>query len=138
MIHPEEDLLGSEELQKVEKQKPKQDYVYNYHTTRQRLGLIHLYIIDAIHEGDGQQLFAILPYILLLFHLYKRTKYAYVMLLHLVKTIALLPSGLANELVHDRFWNTKGGAGNNNPLDYCMEHMVGLFKLSLKQLGACF
>ena len=140
-IHPEEHLLGSEELQKVEEQKPrcKQDYVYNYltyHTSRLRFGLIHLYIIDAIHEGDGQRLFAILPYILLLFHLYKRTKYAYVTLLHLVKAVALLPSGLANELVHDRFWNTKGGAGNNIPLDLRMEHMVRLFKLSLKQLGA--
>ena len=136
MIHPEEDLLGCEELQKVEEQKPKRDYVYNCHTSRQRFGLIHVYIIDAIHEGDGQQLFAILPYILLLFHLYNHTKYAYVTLLYLVKTIAFLHSGLANELVYDRFWNTKGGEGNNNPLDLCMEHMVRLFKFSLKQLGA--
>ena len=57
-------------------------------------------------------------------------------LLHLVKIYALLPSGLAHELVHERFWNSKGGKGHNIPLDLRMEHMVRLFKLSLKKLGA--
>ena len=112
------------------------DHIYNYHTARLQFGLVHLYIRDAIHEGDGQRLLLVLPYALLLFHKYKRTKYAYVTLLHLVKIYALLPSGLAHELVHERFWNSKGGKGRNIPLDLRMEHMVRLFKLSLKQMGA--
>ena len=114
----------------------KDDHLLNYHTSRLKFGLLHLYIRDAIQEGDGQRLLLILPYILLFFHLYKRTKYAYVILLHLVKVYAILPSGLAHELVYERFWNSKGGKGKNIPLDLRMEHMVRLFKLSLKQLGA--
>ena len=68
--------------------------------------------------------------------MFKRTKYSYVILLHLVKAIAVLPSGKANELLCERFFNRKGGAGNNIPMDLRMEHMVRLLKCALKQLGA--
>ena len=108
----------------------------NYHVARLRFGLVDLFLRDAIKEGDGYSLLKALPYILMFFHKYKRTKYAYVCLLHLVKVYSILSKSLAHELIYDRFWNTKGGAGNNIPYDLRMEHMVRLFKLSLKQLGA--
>lgn len=136
--HPNEDIpMEQSSENQQEDTQSQEDCMKNYHIARLRFGLVDLDLRDAIKEGDGTRLLVTLPYLLMLFHLYKRTKYAYVTLLHLVKAFALLPESLANELVHDRFWNTKGGAGNNIPLlDLRMEHMVRLFKLSLKQLGA--
>ena len=137
MKHSNEDILMEEHPENQQQDSQGQeDFIRNYHIARLRFGLVDLDLRDAIKEGDGARLLVTLSYLLILFHLHKRTKYACVTLLHLVKAFALLPESLANELVHDRFWNTKGGAGNNIPLDLRMEHMVRLFKLSLKQLGA--
>ena len=94
-----------------------EDCVMNYHVTRLRFGLLDLFVRDAIQEGNGDHLLLSLPYLLMLFHHYKRTKYAYVLLLHLVKVYALLPESISHELIYCRFWNTKGGAGSNIPLD---------------------
>ena len=114
----------------------KRDHQLEYHLARLRFGLLDLHLRDAIKEGDGQRLFNTMPYLLLIFNAYKRTKYSYVTLLHLVKVLVLLPEGIAREVVSDRFFNRKGGLGNNIPMDLRMEHMVRLLKTSLKQLGA--
>ena len=134
--HPNEHIPShTESVSFSEKKTEEEDFLRNYHVARLRFGLLDLFVRDSI-QGDGARILLCLPYLLLLFHHYKRTKYSYVILLHLVKVYALLPESLAHELVYCRFWNTKGGAGNNIPLDLRMEHMVRLFKLSLKQLGA--
>lgn len=58
------------------------------------------------------------------------------MLLFLAKLYAILPTGMAFELMHNRFFNVSGKAGGNIPLDLRMEHLNKLLKIALKQLGA--
>ena len=43
---------------------------------------------------------------------------------------------MAFELIHNRFFNATGKAGDNIPLDLRMEHLNKLLKTALKQLGA--
>lgn len=138
-MHPNEPLLFSEataEAQQPESSCTEEDNKFNYHVARLRFGLLDLNLRDSIKEGDGERLFLTLPLLLLFFHVYKRTKYSYVILLHLTKAMSTMSAGQAHELIWNRFFNKKGGAGHNIPLDLRMEHMVRLLKSSLKQLGA--
>ena len=53
---------------------------------------------------------------LLFLYTYGRVKYAYVVLLFLAKLHAILPTGMAFELIHNRFFSATGKAGDNIPL----------------------
>ena len=64
-----------------------QDYMYNYHNAKLTFGFILLEFNDAIKEGDGDRLFDIYKMALLLYKAHGHFKYAYVVLLHLVKCI---------------------------------------------------
>lgn len=95
-----------------------------------------LHLDDAVREGDAGRLLHFLKVALLLLHCHHRVKYAYVVLLFLVKIYAILPKGIALEVLHHKVFNTLGKAGGNIPLHLRMEHLNKLLKLALKQLGA--
>ena len=90
----------------------------------------------AVKEGDSRRLLQSMKIALLFLHTYGRVKYAYAVLLFLAKFHAILPSGMAFELIHNRFCNVSGKAGGNIPLDLRMEHLNKLLKTALKQLGS--
>ena len=60
---------------------------------------------DAVKEGDGQRLFDICKITLLLFESHGHPKYAYAVLLYLVKCTALLSEQQALSCKWNRFYN---------------------------------
>lgn len=113
-----------------------QDPVYNYHCVRLAYGLFMAEMNDAIREGDGERLVDCYKLALLFFHNYGHPKYAYVVLLHLVKLRAFLSESEAFDLTYNRFHNERGGKGNNIPLDLRKEHDHHVIKPMWKALGS--
>lgn len=69
----------------VEEGSTQEDYVFNYHQAKLTFGLILFEFDDALKEGDGERLHDLYKFALLLYKAYHKTKYAYVVLLYLVK-----------------------------------------------------
>ena len=69
----------------VEEGSTQEDYVFNYHQAKLTFGLILFEFDDALKEGDGERLHDLYKFALLLYKAYHKTKYAYVVLLNLVK-----------------------------------------------------
>lgn len=73
---------------------------------------------------------------LLLYHSEWHTKYAYVVLLHLLKIVAILPEFEAHRLKWNRFYNKYGGSGNNISQDLKKEQQNKVLKTFWRALGA--
>ena len=135
-----EDIANGQEQQDEEhsktKEKPTNDYVYNYHIARLTYGLLIDALSDAVKEGDSDRILACLKMFLPILHVYGRTKYSYAVLLFLSKYYAILPEGYAHEILHDRVFNSSGKQGGNIPLDLRMEHLNRLLKMAFRQLLA--
>ena len=91
----------------------KEDNLFNYHQTKLVFGLILFEFDDAIREGDGQRLHEIYKFALVIFKAHHKTKYAYVILLHLVKLAGMLSERDAHNLKWNRFFNKNGLKGGN-------------------------
>jgi hypothetical protein len=115
---------------------PKSDYKFNYHQSKLMFGLLLKDFNDTIREGDGEHLFDLYKLALLLYHSEKHTKYAYVVLLHLLKIVAILPEFDAHRLKWNRFYNKYGGKGNNISLDLKKEQQNKVLKTFWRALGA--
>ena len=76
----------------------------------------------AIKEGDGARLFELYKLALLLYKTYDHYKYAYAVLLYLVKYTAILPRSQASRLKGNTFFNGSGLPGRNIPLNLQKEH----------------
>ena len=81
------------------------DRLYNYHNGELQFGLIFFDFNDAIPEGDGQRLHDIYKLALLLYKFGGHFKYAYVVLLHLVNSVALYSEFEAFQILWNRFYN---------------------------------
>ena len=123
---------GSNEEPSEEKN---EDHKYNYHVTRLFYGLFMEDINDAIREGDSERLLDCIKLSLLVFRKFRKDKYAYTTLLFLCKLFAILPEKEAFHLLRNRFFNGKGGKGNNIPLDLLNEFFNHLLKTCLRSLG---
>ncbi|KAL9977306.1 hypothetical protein ACROYT_G014696 [Oculina patagonica] len=77
---------------------------------------------DALKEGDGDRLFELYKLALLLYKTHGHYKYAYGVLLYLVKCIAVLPPSHALQLKWNRTYNVSGLPGRNITLDLQKEH----------------
>lgn len=95
---------------------------------------------DAVKEGDGGCLFELyklhVHVALLLYKAYGHYKYAYAVLLYLVKCIAILPPAQALRLKWNRSFNGSGLPGRNIPLDLQKEHDNKDIKTMWRNLGA--
>lgn len=111
-----------------------QDYMDNYHSAKLTFGLILLEFNDAIKEGDGDRLFD-KKMALLLYKVHGHFKYAYVVLLHLVKCICILPEKQALSVKWNRFYNGSGRQGTNISLDLKKEQQNGVLKSVWRALG---
>ena len=113
----------------------KQDFRYNYHIAKLTFGLILMDFRDVVKEGDGDRLFDIYKVALLLYKTHGHYKYAYVILLHLVKCISQLPKQQVLSCKWNRFYNGSGGKGTNISLDYKKELQHSGLKSMGRQLG---
>lgn len=91
---------------------------------------------DTVKEGDGEHLIDLYKLALLLYYSEKHTKYAYVVLLHLLEIVAILPEFEAHRLTWNRFHNKYGGRGNNISLDLKKEQQNKVLKTFWRSLGA--
>ena len=87
---------------------------------------------DAVREGDGDRLFDIYKVALLT---HGHCKYAYTILLHVVKCTSILPKQQALSCKWNRFYNEIGGKGTNISLDYKKELQHSGLKSMWRQLG---
>lgn len=130
-----EEYLDGQEMTTTNANPTEQDYMYNYHSAKLTFGLILLEFNDAIKEGDGDRLFDIYKIALLLYKAHGHFKYAYVVLLHLVKSICILPEKQALSVKWNRFYNGSGRAGSNISLDLKKEQQNRVLKSMWRALG---
>ena len=109
--------------------------IYNYGRVFCHFASIALEFQDAWAEGDGDRVCRCWKILLLHFHCYKRTKYAWEALKLQFQLVSLPPS-LACQLKWGRFVNTRGGEGNNTPCDLFNEHLNKLIKEIIQNMGA--
>ena len=65
-------------------------FLFNYHSAKLAFGFMLFEFSDAIKEGDGHRLFNLYKLALLIYKCNGHFKYAYIVLLYLVKCIAIL------------------------------------------------
>lgn len=118
-----------------EEQVPPGDHLYNYHCAKLKFGLILFDFNDAVQEGDGQRLHDIYKLALLLYKSGGHFKYAYVVLLHLVKIAGLYSEFEAFQLLWNRFYNKFGVLGGNISLDLKKEQQHKVLKTMWRALG---
>lgn len=133
--HEERQHGGVAEQEAMEEDEKKEDYRYNYHCAKLTFGLILMEFNDCVKEGDGDRLFSLYRLALLLYKNLGHPKYAYVVLLHLVKCIAILPPQQALSCKWNRFFNSSGGSGHNIPLDLKKEQQNQVLKTMWRALG---
>ena len=95
----------------------KADYKFNYHGAKLAFGLVLAEFQIAVKEGDGDRLFDVYKLALLLYKNHGYYKYAYTVLLYLVKCTAILPPFQALQLKWNRTFNVSGLPGRNISLD---------------------
>lgn len=128
--------VETSDLQEEECGSTKPDFKFNYHQNKLVFGLLLFDFNDAVREGDGERLLDLYKLALLLYHSEGHTKYAYIVLLHLVKVVAVLPEFEAHRLKWNRFYNKYGGKGNNISLDLKKEQQNKVLKTFWRALGA--
>lgn len=116
----------------------KEDFQFNYHKAKMRMGLLLADINDSIREGDGTWLINLYKIALLLYKRYGHVKYAYTTLLFLTKVKAILSAERAESLVANRFCNTHGRPGMNVSMDLFLEHRNNAVKACTDLLGSNF
>lgn len=99
-------------------------------------GLLMLEFRDGIREGNGERIIRCWKFMLLYFRHFHHYKYA----LEAFHTLALVevvaPPHIRQQIVWSRVVNSRGGAGNNIPVDLHMEHLNRLLKDMIIGIGA--
>ena len=114
---------------------PTRDHKKEHSVARLSFGFFLLNIRDAVREGDGERVLRLYKVALMFYKAYGHTNYAYSSFLLSVQVNFTLPPNLAHSVVFNRFWNTRGGRGNNIGLDLHLEHLNNFLKSFLKGLG---
>ena len=100
------------------------------------MALIEKDFKDATREMDGQRLFRLWKMKMLYFKNSGRSKYALEGLYFQADQYALLSPQEAHRQIWNRGFNTKGGQGNNIPLDLMVEHQNNYVKDLVRHQGA--
>lgn len=111
------------------------DHIYNYHCGKLKFGLILFEFNDAVKEGDGQRIYDLYKIALLLYKSGGHYKYAYVVLLYLVKIVSLYTEFGAFQLKWNRFYNKYGLIGKCISLDLKKEQQNKILKRIWRGLG---
>jgi hypothetical protein len=110
------------------------DGILNYSSAVLNDGLLLLELRDGIREGDGERVLRVWKFMLMYWRNARHTKYSYEAIC-LLSAVATSTPQLAQEIKWCRFVNTRGGLGNNIPVDLCMEHFNRFLKDCLLGLG---
>lgn len=111
------------------------DGVFNYASAVLNDGLLLLELRDAIHEGDGPRIIRCWKFMILHWWHAKHVKYTGEAI-HLIGAIKATASRrIAHELLWCRTVNTRGGAGNNIPVDLFLEHLNRSLKEYVNGIG---
>ena len=114
------------------------DHIYNYHCGKLKFGLILFEFNDAVKEGDGQRIHDLYKIALLLYKSGGHYKYAYVVLLYLVKIVSLYTEFGAFQLRWNRFYNKYGLIGKCISLDLKKEQQNKILKRICEGLDQTF
>ena len=116
-------------------QKTSPDGVFNYASAVLNDGLLLMELRDAIHEGDGPRIIRCWKFMLLHWKHAGHTKYAYEEIELICSIHAAASSRIAHELLWCRVVNTRGGPGNNIPVDLFLEHLNRTLKDYIRSVG---
>lgn len=113
--------------------KASDDKVFEYACCILSATLLMCEFDSGVREGDGDRVYRVWKYLLLLFRQHSRTKYALEAL-----TLQLqcngLPKNIPEDIKWSRFVNTKGGRGRNISCDLHMEHLNRELKTAMSDL----
>ena len=109
---------------------------FNYHSVKLTFRPLLFEFNDSIKERNGGRLFELYKLAMLIYKTHGHYKYAYAVLLYLVKCIAILPPAQALRLKWNRTFNVSGLPGRNSPLDLQKEHDNKDIKCLWRNLGA--
>lgn len=112
------------------------DFKKQHTEARLWFGLLLADFQDAIKEGDGERLMRLYKVALLIFKTYNHSQYAYSTFLLTVQLNATQSPRVVHSLTWNRFWNRRGGRGNNVPLDIHLEHLNNFLKSFLRNKGS--
>ncbi|XP_078606564.1 uncharacterized protein LOC144879197 [Branchiostoma floridae x Branchiostoma japonicum] len=112
-----------------------EDYKRNYTLARLSYGLFLRNMRDAVKEGDGERLQRLYSFAMLYYRAYGHTQYAYSSFLMKVQVASILSPHMAHSLVWNRFFNKRGGMGQNISLDLNLENHNNFAKSFLKNMG---
>ena len=112
----------------------KQDHIYNYSCNALALGLLSLDFVDARKHGDGARVLRLYSFMLLFFKIAGNVKYAFYTLYTLSQIRFLLPEEISQEIIHERFVNSRGQIDSNYEIDRFNEHWNKIFKLDCRDL----
>ena len=99
-----------------------EDGLFNYSHSILKRGLLLRDFQDAVKEGDGGRIEYIWKFLMLLFKVCGKTKYALAAIRLYTQLNALLTPREANSLRWNRTINLRGGVGRNVAIDQVMEH----------------
>lgn len=112
------------------------DGVFNYACAVLNDGLLLLEFRDAIHNGDGIRIMRCWKFLTLYFRHFHHYKYALEGFHTLAQVHILASQRLKTQLMYSRVVNTRGGHGNNIPVDLQMEHFNRILKDAIVRVGA--
>ena len=112
------------------------DGLFNYACAILNDGLLLLEFRDAIHEGDGIQIMCCWKFLMLYYRHFHHYKYALEGFYTLAQVHILASQRLKNQIMYSRVVNTRGGCGNNLPVDLQMEHFNRILKDAVIGVGA--
>lgn len=101
-----------------------EDGIFNYAHNILKTGLLLRDFQDAIKEGDGGRIEYIWKFLMLLFKVCGKTKYALAAIRLHAQLNSLLTPQEAHSLRWNRTINLKGGVGRNVAIDQAMEHNI--------------
>ena len=115
------------QIQDAERSPPNprnEDGIFNYAHNILKTGLLLRDFQDAVREGDGGRIEYIWKFLMLMFKVCGKTKYALAAIRLHAQLNALLTPREAHSLRWNRTINLKGGVGRNIAIDQAMEHNI--------------
>ncbi|XP_073728877.1 uncharacterized protein [Misgurnus anguillicaudatus] len=113
----------------------KRDHKQEHTVARLSFSFMILDMLDAVKEGDGERLMRLYKVAMIYYKAFGHSHYAYSTLLMTLQVNACLTPRMSHSMIWNRFWSSKGGNGNNIPLDLHLEHLNNFLKSFLKGLG---
>ena len=112
------------------------DGVFNYASAVLNDGLLLLEFCDAIKEGDGKRILRCWKALLIYFQHAQHSNYTKEAVFLLAAVNATATPHVAAQITWSRVVNTKGGPGNNVPVDLHNEHLNHALKNAVAYMGA--